>query len=85
MRTITVALLALSLAGCTSAKGAFKSNEANIAMFAPLATGPGCAAAAQSLQPGENQIVCTSLQSCDAAFCAAAKTTPTPAGILPAK
>jgi hypothetical protein len=64
------------IVGCastgTSVKNMFKSNEAGIAALAPLATGPGCQAAAQSLQPGENQIICTSLLACDKSFCAAA-------------
>ena len=90
VRRLMVGTLAcMALAGCgstgASLKNLFKSNEAGIAALAPLATGPGCQAAASTLQAGENQIICKSLQSCDAAFCAAAVTpvpTVIPLGIL---
>lgn len=70
--SLFLALVMVLISGCSTVTGAFKSNEANIAVLAPLVTGPGCQAAASTLQRSENQIICNSLQACNQSFCNAA-------------
>ncbi len=68
---VVLIISACVMNGCTSVKGLFQTNEALLTSIAPSVTGPGCAAAGKSLQPGEVALVCSGLDGCSKALCPA--------------